>query len=203
MQKRESSAVIRDEGKVETSGRTPKTVNALPRDCSDRVRRRSDRRGRTPTWSASSVRSGATARSCNSGERDGASSHAHRVRHVLHALANPSRPRQGDAEPAPSHTVVIRSHCRHSGSRRPASPLRPRCRITAVGACRPTIIPAALPRCRSNPLTRVMNPNRGVALCEPCHAVELAGSRTHIDCGCTASQATVNLMRPRRTSIFQ
>ena len=73
-------------------------------------------------------------RSRHRGQRSGASSGAHRVRRLLHALANTSRARQGHAESAPGHTAVSRSDCRHSRSRRPTSPLRPRRGITAVGA---------------------------------------------------------------------
>ena len=148
------------------------------RDGHPRYERRSDRRGRTPTWSTSSVRSGATARSCNSGERDGASSHAHRVRRVPTCAREPisasARRRRARAQSHRRHPVAL-SPFRKSAACITATTALPH---NAVGACRPTIIPAALPRCRSNPLTRVMNPNRGVALCEHC---QFDASAPHID----------------------
>ena len=71
-------------------------------------------------------------RSRNRDKRGRASPGTHKIRRILHVLANTSRSGQGHTDHAPSHSAVSGSHCRHSRSRRPAPPLRPHCGIAVT-----------------------------------------------------------------------
>ena len=68
------------------------------------------------------------------------------------------RAQRGTARPATGHTAVSRAHCRHTRSRRPASPLRPR-RITAVSAYH-RHSPRTAPLWRLKPIAHVISLNR-------------------------------------------
>jgi hypothetical protein len=83
-------------------------------------------------------------RSGDRDERGGAAPGTSGLRLVLHAVANTSCARQGDAVPSPGQAGVSRSHYRHSRSGRSPSPLRPHRRI-AVAQCRSQLQPTAPP----------------------------------------------------------
>jgi hypothetical protein len=72
-------------------------------------------------------------RSRDRDERGGTAPRPSRVRRVLHAFTNPSRPRQGHAGHASSLTGVGRARCRHNRSRRSTPSLRSphSCRTTS------------------------------------------------------------------------